>query len=266
MKILSYNVMSGGFDGYDYETKVPPRLELIRKIVKQSSAEIVSLVDSFRWEELYSNKQLKGIFGYKHAYCINLGDARLKKLGHNNGITVLSNLAETKFKTINLKTRECVLTEVATNDFKLKVYSLYLDDLSEDTRLEQISALSQYLNNTAPSIIVGDLNTFSPRDVSKNQQRIAGFLRRNPKFTDLKGQLDEMARAEVISKLFDLGFKDSAKGFKSTFPTKLTKISDEPILRIDYCLTKKCASKSFSVIDTTLSDKTSDHYPILVEL
>ena len=202
--------MSGGFDEYSYELVEPSRLENLKKVLKQTEADIVSLVDTFRWDEIYNEQKLKGMLGYNHVYCANLNDDRLRGIGHNNGITVLSNVESTKFKTIDLKTRICVRTSITINSTDVHIYSLYLDDLSEDTRLDQIFELSKYIEAEVPSIIVGDLNTFSSKDVVSTKRNIENLLIQKPQYEVLRDQLYDMARGEVIDKLFDLDFKDSA--------------------------------------------------------
>lgn len=91
MRIASYNVMSGGFNGYEHDTSLPQRLTELQTAVSELDADVIGLVDTFRWDEIYSPGDLKNIFGYKYAVCINLNDQRLREKGHNNGLTLLSN-------------------------------------------------------------------------------------------------------------------------------------------------------------------------------
>lgn len=265
MKILSYNIMSGGFSGYDYSLKAPQRLDLIKKVVANSGANIVSLIDTFRWDEIYTNEQIAKIFGYKNAHCINLNDERLRKLGHNNGITVLSNLDNIKFETISLGSRDCVKCEFSNNGKNTQLFSLYLDDLSEDVRVSQISYLLGQLNDSDATLIAGDLNTFSPRDSDDTKKRVNDFILKNPKFSFLKNQFMDMARAEAAEKLLSDGFEDASKSNDCTAPTKLLKLVDRPILRLDYCFYKNISVKNFEVLTGNIYEAASDHFPILIE-
>ena len=266
MKILSYNIMSGGFNGYDHETKQPQRLELIKKSVKAINADVISLVDTFRWDQLYTNKQLCEMFKYRYAHCINLGDRRLKKLGHNNGITVLSNVEGTTFKTLNLGTRNAIQTSIPQGGAPIDLFSIYLDDLSEEVRLQQIHHLVKNLEPQKASIIMGDLNTLSPKDSVITKSVVDILLQENPKYEFIRNQLYDMMETKVIQQLFDLGFKDAANPPINTAPTKLTHISDKAFLRLDHCLYKNVPIKTFQVLTDTLYDQVSDHYPIVVEL
>lgn len=258
--------MSGAFDNYPHDLKLPSRLRKLKQVVSLAKADVVSFVDTFKWDKLYKTDEIKDMFGYRFAYCINLNDNRLRKIGHNNGITVLSNVEETNFQTLDLKTRRCVKTSISVNSVECDIFCVYLDDLSEDVRVSQVEQLLRYVSSDKPSIVVGDLNSFSPKDVVRTKQRIDDFLKSNRKHEKYRKQLNDMARAKVISKLFKHGFKDSAVEHKNTFPTKLTKISDEPILRVDYCLYKNCEIKEFKVLYGELFDKTSDHFPIIAKV
>lgn len=257
--------MSGGFNGYDYSTQQPPRLELIKQVLAEQQADFVSLIDTFRWDEIYTPQQLCELFGYKQALSVNLNDARLKKLGHNNGITVLSNIENTVFETINLGTRNGILSSVQTPTGLLNVFSLYLDDLAEDSRLKQLEELKRYLTNT-PTLVSGDLNTLSPKDLLENKTRIDSFLKQNPKYFSLTSLLEDMARTEVISGLTNLGFSDTDSNYYPTFPTKLTSLSEVPLIRIDFFLSKDIEVKRCETLYGDLYDKASDHYPLLLEI
>lgn len=265
MKILSYNIMSGGFSGYDYSVEYPQRLDVIKKVVATAGADIVSLIDTFRWDEIYTNDEIAKIFGYKNAYCINLNDERLRKLGHNNGITILSNLDDINFKTVSLGSRDCAQSEFFHNGQKIKLFSLYLDDLSENVRVDQLNNLGKHLGDKLKVIIMGDLNTISPRDSEETKKRINKFITKNPKFSFLKNQFMDMARAEVIKKLSSASFKDASKNSDCTAPTKLTGLSEKPLLRLDYCFYKNLSIKDFKVLTGDIYEEASDHFPILIE-
>jgi len=76
MRIASYNIMSGGFNSYNTTSAAPQRLPLLQKAIREIGADIIGLVDTYRWNEIYTEADLKRLFGYKYAYCINLNDER----------------------------------------------------------------------------------------------------------------------------------------------------------------------------------------------
>src|ERR1044071_8673670 len=111
MKIASYNIMSGGFDDYSRNHGTPQRLTLLQTAIKKIDADVIGLIDTFRWDEMYTESDLTTLFGYKYAYCINLNDERLRQIGHNNGLTLLSNV-KINPRTIQLSSRDAIIAQV----------------------------------------------------------------------------------------------------------------------------------------------------------
>lgn len=269
MKVVSYNILSGGFNSYNYESLKPERLELLRKAISIINADFVGLIDTFRWDSLYSNSQLTQIFGYKKAYCINLNDERLKKKGHNNGITVLTDLHVEGFKTISLETRDAIKTAILINNNKLDIFTVYLDDLNEDTRIKQVKALLRQVKKDKPSIIMGDLNTLNFNEATRLIPLINKFSTDHPKLAEnFMPILNEMRRGKVIKMLESYGFQDADKNGETTAPSKLFPVRVErAFLRLDYAFhTKDIQISNFKVLKDSIFDQVSDHYPIVFEV
>src|SRR3989344_5081210 len=204
MKITSYNLMSGGFNSYNSIDESPQRINLIRDAIKKSDADIVSLIDTFRWDQIYSVSRLRSMFNYPYVYFINLEDERLKKLGHNNGITVLTRNKVKNFETVRLFNRNAVKTAINFNGHELDLFSVYLDDKSEEARVKQVRSLLKKIGVRKHPIIMGDLNTFSPRDIPVVTLSIKSFLKRNPDLTPkFAPVLNEMQKAQVVKILED---------------------------------------------------------------
>ena len=89
MKIASYNIMSGGFNNYNSASNKPERLHLIQKAIETIKPDFIGLIDTFRWVEIFTDKELQKLFNFKYSFHINLDDVRVDK---RVGITVLSNL------------------------------------------------------------------------------------------------------------------------------------------------------------------------------
>jgi len=269
MRVASYNILSGGFNSYNYHSSSPERLNLLKKAISSINADFIGLIDTFRWNSLYNNKQLAKLFSYKSAYCINLNDSRLKKTGHNNGITVLTNLPVERFETITLETRDAIKTTFRINGNILDIFTVYLDDLSENTRIKQAQALLKYVDQNKPTIIMGDLNTFSLNDIPKVNPLIDKFATDNRQlYKSMLPVLNEMKRGEVIKILKKHGLKDADKSRESTTPTRLfpAKIK-KAILRIDYAFhTDKIQIQNFKVLKNPVFDQASDHYPIVFDI
>lgn len=260
--------MSGGFDGYDYMAQQPVRLERIKEAVRAIGADFIGLVDTFRWDSLYSSAELAEIFGYRSAYCINLEDARLKEKGHNNGITVLTNLKVEKHATINLATRKAIKTSISEGDARLDIFSVYLDDLSEDTRVIQANKLLEYIDPKTPTIVMGDLNTFKRTDLDQLNPLIDKFFQNNPSLRKgYQGVLNDMKRGDAIEILEKHGLRDSSPQTIPTAPSKISPaIVGDPFLRLDYAFVSAgLNTTNFQVVRDPVFGQASDHYPIVFE-
>jgi endonuclease/exonuclease/phosphatase family metal-dependent hydrolase len=268
-RLAEWNVESGGFDGYDAISPAPRFIPEIVKGVRSFHADFVTLIDTFRWDSLYSTEQLQTMFGYKHAYCINLNDDRLKKLDHNNGITVFSNFDTVEFQTISLGTRDAIKTSVKIGDKPLDIYSVYLDDVAEKRRMKQVATLIKSIEQGKHAIIMGDLNTIADQDVGfvqKTFQRIDRYLPRRLKhrFYSVESKIAHRGTSQLLE---SHGFVDAAAHGKSTTPTKKFYQLIAPFLRFDYAFsTPNIAIASTRVVRGTLFDRTSDHYPFILEI
>lgn len=268
MKIASYNILSGGFSSYSYDLVTPERLELLKKAISIIDADFTGLIDTFRWDSLYDNNQIASFFGYRNAYCINLNDSRLKKKGHNNGITVLTNLPVEHFETVNLGTRDAVRTTIRVNNKTVDIFSVYLDDLSEDVRIDQIQSLLKFVEKDKPVIIMGDLNTLDAEDFVREEPLINKFAASNTQlYISMTPVLNEMKRGEVVKILKESGLQDADKSSEPTAPSKLFPAKIEyAILRIDYAFhTNEMQIANFKVMKDGVFDQASDHYPIVFE-
>jgi endonuclease/exonuclease/phosphatase family metal-dependent hydrolase len=264
MEILSYNIMSGGFSSYSSKAEKPERLEMLVKTLKEINADFVSLVDTHRWYEIFTPDDLKKIFEYEFVYSIKLDDQRLIDLGHDNGITVMTRLPVEKFETVRLFTRNVVKTRVEGID----IFSTYLDDLNEDTRIGQVKALLDLVDKDRKTIITGDLNTFDESDLFSAKAGLKILYTLNPGAKSMEPVTTGMARAEVTKILKEYGFVDMGKGNGNTIPSKLFPIRvNQPMLRVDYGFcTPDIKVQKFEVLRGEVFDKLSDHFPISMKI
>ena len=142
IEILSWNILSGGFKDYGSPEKRPERIDGLASVIKELKPDIVSLVDTHRWTDIFTVTQLKQIFGYPFVQPIKLDDERLIGIGHDNGVTVFSQIAGTEMQTIWLATRNAIKTKVGGID----IFTIYLDDVNEDTRIKQIKAVLELVD------------------------------------------------------------------------------------------------------------------------
>lgn len=260
MEIVSYNIMSGGFNAYDSVSKTPERLDLLVKTIQSIGADVVSLVDTHRWTEVFTTKDLIRLFGYEHVFSVKLEDERLRSNGRDNGVTVLTRLKVEKFEKIRLFNRNAIKTSVSG----IEIFTTYLDDVSEDTRLKQSESLLNQVTVGVPTIITGDLNTIDEFDLSETKSQIEELLIQHPEARTMELSLRDMMRGEVTGKIREKGFVDMGKGKGNTVPSKLFPIhTDKPIARFDYGFcTPDIKIENFEVLRGTQFDQLSDHFPI----
>jgi endonuclease/exonuclease/phosphatase family metal-dependent hydrolase len=269
MRVASYNIMSGGFNSYSTTASEPERIAILQNAVSDLKADVIGLIDTFRWDELYTASDLTTLFGYKYAYCINLNDERLKKLGHNNGITLLSNLGIIKSQTITLATRDAVIAQLQDGSKIVNIAVVYLDDLSEDARLEQLKELRNYIDPQEPWLIIGDLNSIKKSDRDSITTPLRQFQEENPEIAKkLSPAIHDMMRGEVIEQLESWGLQDADKENHATLPTPLFPGTIyQPFLRLDYCFHSPSLSTShFNSPRSDVYTKASDHFPIVFDV
>ena len=269
MKLASYNVMSGGFADYDPELPAPERLEALQQAIATIDADVIGLVDTYRWDEIYTEQQIGQLFGYPYARCINLNDDRLRAIGHNNGLTLLSKYPFVSTSTLSLGTRDA-LRVTLDHESRLDIVVLYLDDLDEDTRLAQVAALVPQLDPTTPTVIMGDFNTFSRADGEADTNRLAALMTKYTNVLQMINKtlfqtLSQMARAEVIDAIQRAGYQDASTLREPTAPTRLFHSWIlKPIVRIDYMLHNEGVRVTdFHVPSGDIFNKASDHLPIV---
>lgn len=265
MNILSWNILSGGFKDYESNENRPPRIQEIAKVIGEIKPDIVCLIDTYRWTEVYTKEELKQLFGYPYIHSVKLDDKRLIAKGHDNGITVFSQVKNTSMKTIRLETRNAIHVQVKDID----VFSVYLDDLNEDVRVKQVKALLKHIDPNTPTIIAGDLNTLDFDDIKKTDEHIKRLSQKFPgPMNNMEQSLNEMKRAKVTKLLKDNGFIDLGKNLGNTVPAKLFPLPVEnPILRIDYAFTnRQIKLEEFKVLVDDAFGILSDHYPIIIKI
>lgn len=257
--------MSGGFNTYDHESATPQRLSEIQAAIQEIDADIIGLVDTFRWDEVFSNEQLRNSFGYDYIFCIKLDDKRLQALGHNSGLTLMSRHPWLNCEAINLGTRNALKASFELNGKETVVILAYLDDLHEDVRLGQVQVIIDCIDKADNVLVMGDLNTIAANDKQYVVRELETFYADNPGIKEKLGPvIEQMQRAEVIAWFESRGFIEGGSEGGATVPSRLSPAaSNRPFLRLDYCLHgPKIKIGDFSVHTTETMQRASDHFPI----
>lgn len=265
IEILSWNILSGGFKDYGEPVNRPGRIDGLIDVIKKLNPDVASLVDTHRWTEVFTPDQLKQIFGYLHVHTINLDDQRLITKGHDNGITVFSQIPGSKTQTVWLATRNAIKTHIAGID----VFSVYFDDVSEDTRIKQVQAILELVDPNMPTIITGDLNSFDNGDLNETVKSLDELGQKYPgPMKSMETALNEMKRGEVTQILANNGFRDLGKNAGNTVPAKLFPLPvEKPIIRLDYAFgNSRIKLDDFKVLTDEKYGILSDHYPIWLRI
>jgi len=265
LEILSWNILSGGFKDYGSSEKTPERIDGLASVIKELKPDIVSFVDTHRWTEVFTVEDLKRIFGYPNVHMVKLEDQRLIEKGHDNGVAVLSQFHDVQMETIWLATRNAIKTRVEGMD----IFSVYLDDISEDTRIKQIKAVLALVDPNIPTIITGDLNTFDKHDLNETKSNLDELSRRYPgPMKSMETSLNEMKRGEVTQLLKINGFRDLGKDAGTTVPAKLFPLPvEKPVIRLDYAFgNSRVKLEDFKVLTDPKFGNLSDHYPIWMRI
>lgn len=261
LEILSWNILSGGFKDYGSSEKTPERIDGLASVIKELSPNIVSLIDTHKWTEVFSAEDLKRIFGYPNVYMVKLEDKRLIDKGHDNGVAVLSQFPDAKMESVWLATRNAIRTKVSGMD----IFSVYLDDVSEDTRIRQIEGVLKLVDPNTPTIITGDLNTFDKNDLEETNKQLEILGHKFPgPMKSMENSLNEMRRGEVTQILRSDGFRDLGADLGNTVPANLFPLPvGRPLIRLDYAFgNDRVRLEEFKVLTDEKYGNLSDHYPI----
>ena len=266
-RFAEWNMKSGGFETYTQNPEAKPEyLPLIQEGIAALAPDFISLIDTFRWNELYSSADLTQLFGYAYAENIPLEDNRLQKLGHDNGVAVLTNLPIVDSEVIRMYNRNALLTTIRLNEQPVDVVTLYLDDVSEETRMFQIRALMSHLRTSRPTILMGDLNTMDTKELQKSRSLIKAISTKHKEVTRLFWpKLLSLQEGTVIPLLRVYGFTDAATESVPNVPTTLLgKGIKNPVFRLDYIFyTHGINCSPTEVVFRDVFQRSSDHYPIV---
>lgn len=266
MKIASYNIFAGGFASYADTNKYPKRLSKIAEAVKTINADIIGLIETYKWDGLFNNEELVDLFGYEKVYSQPLGDPLLhERYGYDTGITVLSRIPETRFESVRIHNRTIVKTVIPYHSGELDIYITYLDNLQETVRMKQVQSLLKQMDKSNPIVIMGDLNTFSGYDIPTHIAAGVNLLTQTLGVKDLPIEsINKLRKSGVSDYLVSNGFTDANTQNVPTAPTDMVdKKILPPFLNLDRVFYNgKIYISNFTVVKGKLFEETSDHYPV----
>ncbi len=251
---MTFNILNGGKE----------RLSLIIKIIKQVNPDYLT-IDEANTFAADGNKILKEVSRKtKLPYC----DIALSG-EYDYHVAAFSKYPFKKVVKLQPLMRACIVTQIKTELGELSVASLHLTPYTEDLRHPEIDLITNFQNKFSKRILMGDMNSLSKHDGYKTEM-IKSFNEMQIKKFTTNGKL----RFDAINKIMSKGYFDSAIELKhnkiNTAPTKgINECSAHSNMRLDYIFISKPLLpylKSYQVIKNDLTEKASDHYPVVVEL
>jgi len=254
MKLMTYNILDGG-EG---------RLDLISEIIKTEKPDFLVINEANGFEK-DDNQKLN-----KFSEKTGLSHFKLSLSGEYDYHTaVFSKYPFKEAREIKPLRNAGIIAVIETELGEISIVGAHLSPYREDARLLEIDLIIDQQKQYPNKILMGDMNSLSDAD-EYNEEIIKGFNNAQlEKFTT-----DGKFRFNVINKINSLGYMDTAVVFgKQKIPTVPTKVKQDEAhltdMRVDYVFISgslKDRLKSYSVINNNLTEKASDHYPVVIKL
>lgn len=260
INMISWNIWRGGFDSYDPTQAVPDREVAICNFIKHQhtalGVDTVFLSDAYLWAKRYgSNDEIARHLGYRNAIFMPLNDSRIEAIvGPGAGSVFATDHSVKEVRILDLGNRQGLGIILDVGLHGLQIANVYLDDLSEETRIKQTEALLAGLEKDMPTIITGDLNTLRPSMRSARfDVQVKDFCVRI--LTHLSPKHSAFNRRQVIPIIEDSGFIDADRRLKRpTAPAKF------PAVGLDYVFHSK--DLEIECLQVMPIHGESDHLPL----
>lgn len=253
MKLMTYNILDGAVD----------TLSQVIEIVKSESPDYLTLNEANTFAK-DDNKILKQFAQETNFPYFDI--ALSGQLDYH--VAVFSKYPFKKVHKLQPLARACLIAFIDTGLGELSIASLHLTPFSEDLRDGEIDMIVNFQKEYANRVLTGDMNSLSKSD-GYNENMIKDFNKTQlRKFTT-----DGKIRFDAIDKILSTGYFDSAvklrKNKEYTVPTAANIDPAHSHMRLDYLFVSQPLldhMDSYRVVKNKLTDKASDHYPIVVEL
>lgn len=250
---MTYNILNGGEMGID----------AIVDVVKKEAPDFVTINEA----NTFAANGNEGLNEFAEKTGFKFSELALS--GENDyHVAVLSKYPFTRVDKITPLTRACIVVEVETEFGEVSIASMHLTPYTEDQRIPEIDLIMKFQSEFRLKVMMGDMNSLSTND-NYSSTMVKDFNEMQLKKFTTDGKL----RFDVIKKILSNGYVDSAvklgKNKEWTAPTHINEFSAHSNMRLDYIFLAEILAanlKNYYVVKNPLSDKASDHYPIVVEL
>lgn len=252
MKIISYNILNGA----------PATTAELAQFVRGEDPDLLCIQEANGWDA----------DGWRPAreFAADVGLPHIAPGKSNTPYNLITfsrfPLLETQVVTAGLW-HSAVRVRVSAPGGTLDAWSVHLDPRAEDRRVAEAGLLLSALDPATDTVLMGDFNSLSPVDVHPSD--LAARLR--AKGISKFGEREP--RHDVMGAFADAGLVDTAHALGSaawSVPTPAnTDVFHADRLRLDYLLADAGAAArvtSVEVARTHLTDRISDHYPLVIAL
>ena len=247
MKVMTYNIMSGGHG----------RIGLILEVVQKESPDFLTINEAVGFEKTGVLEHVSSVARLPHF--------RLA-CSEKYHVAILSRFPFKNIKVIKPLMRAGIIAEVETGLGDIAIVGVHLTPYTEDQRIREINCILEQLDTYELAVLMGDMNSLAQSD-GYSDDIVATFTEvQLKKFTS-----DGRLRFDIINRILSRGYIDTAVSFgkhqQRTAPTSLNESGEHANMRLDYIFASKTLGRrvsSYTVVANPVSDKASDHYPVTV--
>jgi endonuclease/exonuclease/phosphatase family metal-dependent hydrolase len=262
MKAMTYNILNGGQDNLDFA-----RLETIIDVVNSVGPDIL-VVQEAQHFDLAGQR----IFHRFETSIHRRGILALAKTSQHVAVFLPrdARIVQTHVDAFNFHHALLrIKIELANGDI-LTVLGTHLCPHGGHNRLGEAQRIANYARERDLVLLLGDLNSVDARaDHSTEIQKLPSHYRARHLLPGSSSEIDSRAIQTLeYAGFVDLHARFSPGKLDSTAPTRLGG-REFSAMRVDYIFgTPRIAESvvNFSVIKSAEADRSSDHYPVVVEL
>ena len=245
---MTYNILDGGHD-----------FDAVLETIKTEKPDFLTINEANGFDE-NNNQKLKEFAektGFSHFHLALSGE-------DDYHVAVFSKLPLREIREITPLARAGILVVIDSDFGEICVLGTHLTPFGEDLRMAEIDLLISAQTPYANKILMGDMNSLA----KSGQYSVKMFSEKQAtKFVN-----DNQVRYDVTERILSSGYIDTAVLCDTRDTTVPTPVNRDPYhaeLRLDYIFVSDSLREnvaSYSVVKNALTDKASDHYPIVVSL
>jgi exodeoxyribonuclease-3 len=262
MLVMTYNVRNGGHENFQYE-----RTDLILDLLVQNSADILALQEAmhFHLDGQSLLHRFENALGLRGTLAVTATGQHLILFVRKTALLREVHIDNTHFHHAMIRSK----LELKDGTL-LSVIATHLCPHGGLNRLCEAQYLANYARVHERVLLMGDLNSLSPHD------RCEAALQHLPSHYRARHLLPDGSSVDTRAISFldkagfvDLHLKHCGDRTEATAPTRGFHPAEFHNMRVDYIFATPPVAKRLircSTVKSDLSEKASDHYPLLAEI